>query len=326
MPSPRSEPQRHLDLGVVIGIEHYPRFRSLRGAAADARSFHDWLCDERGGGVSYQNALLILSDPEAMTPIQAQIDEALVRLLDTAHACGGARRLYFYFSGHGAANADRPDDDVALLLTRWSPSLARLALSTERYYDALRGMGLFEEVVVFLDCARSLSMRAIGLPPAITYKWAPRHPTQVFVAHAAQAGQSAYETPDHDAWHGVFTRCLLSILRSSPRVRANELKDLLEREVESRGVHQRAAVVNGLRPESSFGRGTEFPMLRLRLARRRGLVVLRGGDLAVVGEHEVVEPGQVWELPLPVGLYRVEGGGQAAVMLDHDGSEVPHDV
>src|SRR3954464_3118 len=243
---PQSERLRSdLDLAVVIGIEDYPRFRSLRGATEDAQKFHRWLCDADGGGIASENALLILSDPVALTPGQDQIDEALCTLLNKAHAFGGARRLYFYFNGHGATNAGEPDD-VALLLTRWSSSLARMALSTERYSGVLCRMGLFEDDVVFGCGGQSLSVAALGGAPTITPRWTPRCSTRLFVAHAAQAGSSAFELPDHGAWHGVFTRCLLSILQRSPRVLANELKDLLEREVEASGVHQRATISNGL--------------------------------------------------------------------------------
>src|SRR5579872_5315370 len=112
--------RRDVDFGVVVGIEDYPYFRSLHGAASDARAFHDWLCDERGGGLDPRNVRLVLSDPEQETPAQDEIDRELVAMLEAAKVGGGGRRLYFYFSGHGAMNPDRMRNDIALLLTRWS--------------------------------------------------------------------------------------------------------------------------------------------------------------------------------------------------------------
>lgn len=43
--------ERYTDFGLVIGIEHYPSFRSLHGAVGDARRFHEWLCSSDGGSV-----------------------------------------------------------------------------------------------------------------------------------------------------------------------------------------------------------------------------------------------------------------------------------
>lgn len=318
-----------LDFAVVVGVEDYPHFQSLRGAATDARSFHAWLVSADGGGLQPDNAKLILSDLQAQTPVQDEIDQMLVEVLDAAYARGGAHRLYFYFAGHGATNPERSGGDVALLLTRWSRSLARLALSTERYSSVLRGAGLFEEVAIFIDCCRTLSVSAVGVAPTITRAWQAPRSTRTFLAYATEAGQLAFEYPESDLWQGIFTRCLLSILRRTPSgIHAGALKDILESDVETearrRRVFQRAHVENGLRDASHFGRGGTLPQLELRFPRRRGGVVLRGGDLRIIAEHQGDDPS--WRLLLPVGLYLVEGGGQDAVCVWHDGREVPHDV
>jgi hypothetical protein len=42
--SPPDPGPRDVDFGLVIGVDHDPRFRSLRGAVTDATRFHDWLC------------------------------------------------------------------------------------------------------------------------------------------------------------------------------------------------------------------------------------------------------------------------------------------
>src|SRR4051812_4792408 len=84
-----------LDFAVVVGVEGYPHFQPLRGAASDARSFHAWLVAADGGGLQPDNAKLILSDLQAQTPVQDEIDQMLVEVLDAAYARGGAHRLYF---------------------------------------------------------------------------------------------------------------------------------------------------------------------------------------------------------------------------------------
>lgn len=329
-----------VDFGVVVGIEHYAHAGSLRGAAGDAASFRAWLIDPQGGGLDPGNVQLIVSDDQQPVLEQPEIDEKLLLVLNAAYALGGARRLYFYFAGHGATCPPRSGDDVALLLTRWTRGLARLALSTARYSSTLRGTGAFEEMAVFIDCCRNPTVSAVGLPPTITLEWqALFASTRKFIAFASEAGQPAFETsrppPDRrqgiaaDRVQGIFTRRLLSILRQEPDgISARALKDRLEREVrieaEELGLRQYASAENGFDEWSCFGRGGTLPQLELRFARRRGPVVLRGGDRQIVARH--VADDAPWILALPVGLYRIEGGGEPDDYVDHDGRGAPRVV
>ncbi|TMQ15613.1 MAG: caspase family protein [Deltaproteobacteria bacterium] len=266
---PRALPATDQDFGLVIGIDDYPYFRPLRGAAADATRFHSWLCAADGGGVPSHHARLILSDPRRHAPSQVQIDESLVELLQAAEALGGGRRLYVYFSGHGGISLEESDHDIALLLARWSRDLPGLALSTERYSRSLSATGLFDEVVMFIDCCRDSVMSVTGVAP--TFRVVPKTPrrsTRMFRAFAAEAGRPAFEFPNADAWQGLFTRCLLSILEHSSGLGADALKDFLERQLENEaralGVFQRAYVENGLHAESCFGQSGKLPALELR--------------------------------------------------------------
>src|SRR5262245_33114266 len=92
------------DFGLVAGVDDYPRFRSLRGAVDDAKRFHTWLCDADGGDVRRKHARLVVSTENPVAPLQDQVDDAIVELLTAADGLGGGRRLYFYFSGHGATS------------------------------------------------------------------------------------------------------------------------------------------------------------------------------------------------------------------------------
>lgn len=259
-----SDPQaggaRTIDFGLVVGVDHYPRFRSLSGAVGDAMRFHEWLVAPSGGGVDAARARLVVSRVDPAAPLQEEIDEQLVDLLEAARAIGGGRRFYFHFSGHGATSPNVAGDDVALLLARWSRTMARLALSTDAYRAALGSLGLFDELAIFLDCCRSTSAGAIGLPPAFALPPAPeRRATRTFIAYATEAGRPAFEVPDGALWRGVFTDSLLSILCRAPRgISAGQLKHDLEREVTARG--QQPHVVNGLREDSMFG--AHFPLAR----------------------------------------------------------------
>lgn len=360
--APAPAPSRRVvDFGVVVGIEDYPYFRSLHGAASDARAFHAWLCDARGGGLDPCNVRLVLSDPEQETPAQDEIDRELVAMLTAAKAGGGGRRLYFYFSGHGAMNPDRMRNDIALLLTRWSESLVRLALSTELYSSTLCSTGLFDEVAIFIDGCRSISASVVGLEPLFVHTWgAQTGAARRFLAFATEACNPAFEYPESARWHGIFTQCLLSILRepSNGGIRADQLKVRLESDVEKKArchrVFQRAHVDSGFLEESCFGTGRRSsslarlssrvrgswvgrlpvvrswsllesgPPLELWFSRRRGKVVLLNGDLQIVAEH--LADDRPWRLRLPGGIYQVQGGGEDPVRFEHDGWKVSHEV
>ncbi|HWO24839.1 MAG TPA: caspase family protein [Kofleriaceae bacterium] len=321
--APRAAPEpRHIDFGLVIGVDHYPRFRSLQGAIADATSFHSWLCEADGGGLAPEHARLIVSRPEPAAPLQHEVDEQLLELVTEADELGGGRRLYFHFSGHGASSSGEAGEDVALLLARWSRSLARLALSTDGYRSALGAMGLFEEIVISLDCCRTTAMHAVGLPPTLTHE--PRAQpcaTRTFLAYATELGRPAFEVPAPEGgrWQGVFTRCLLEILRGAPHgISAADLKHALEYRMAARG--QQAHVVNGLRDDSRFGRRSAPPRLVIELVEAREHVRLRNGSRAVIAERAVgPEP---WELSLEAGLYKLEDAAGRAITFEHgEGAE-----
>ena len=308
-----------IDFGLVVGVDHYPRFRSLQGAVADARRFHAWLCEPDGGGVAPEHAQLVVSRREPVAPLQDEVDEQLLEIVTTAERLGGARRLYFHFSGHGASSSDESTEDVALLLAKWSRSLARLALSSNQYRGALGGMGLFEEIVVFLDCCRTTAEHTIGMPPTITFRpQSQRCATRTFIAYATEPGRSAFEVPDAALWQGVFTRKLLAILRRSSRgITAANLKRALEYEIASTG--QRAHVINGLLDDSTFGRRGVWPTLIIRFMKARGRVRLHDGNRAVIAEREVGD--QPWKLQLPAGLYKLEDEAGTKRTFEHGGQE-----
>jgi hypothetical protein len=321
-----ADTRSEVDFAVVVGVEHYG-FGNLRGAIQDAVDVHRWLCDPSGGGLDPDHAKRVLSEPGAKTPAQYQIDKELLGVLEKAHSVGGGRRLYFYFSGHGTRSGQAVDD-IAMLLACWERGLARLALSSESYSSKLKEYGLFEELAIFVDCCRTPSVSSVGVPPSVT---PPRmiRPTRLFRAYASEVGHPAFEVPDNDVWRGVFTRCLLEILRTSGGVDAGELKRRLEHDVEREarchGRVQRAEATNGLVDISRFGQpgGTAVsPTLRIKFVKRRGLVVLKNNVLEVVADY--LADDRLWELPLPCGFYQIEGGGEPHDLFDHRGREVIH--
>jgi len=261
-----------------------------------------------------------VSRPDPVAPLQDEVDEQLLEFVTAADAIHGGRRLYFHFSGHGAGSPNESGEDVALLLAKWSRNLARLALSIDEYRGALGGMGIFEEIVVSLDCCRTTAERAIGLPPTITLQTqTQRCATRTFIAYATEAGRSAFEVPDRELWQGMFTRSLLTILRRSPQgINAADLKRALEYEVASSGQH--AHVINGLREGSMFGRRGVLPGLVITFSRARGRCRLRDGRRMLVAERDVGSGS--WDLSIEAGLYKLEDSSGRTTAFDHGGEAV----
>lgn len=306
------------DFALVVGVDDYPAFRSLEGAIADATAFHRWVCDPDGGAVAPAHARLITSTRDPARPLQAQVDEALGELFTAAGAGGGGRRLYFYFAGHGAMCTDS-GDDVALLLAAWSLRRSRLALSSDAYRSALGSLDLFAEIAMFLDCCRVATTGAVGMPPVFTHQARRPGAARCFVAYATEAGRAALERRQAGDWNGVFTQRLLSVLRRAEcGLDAALLKSLLEHEVRMAG--QRAHVVNGLLPESRFGRRGTPPTLEVLPHDEQGELALFDGFGRHVASHVATDG--PWALRLPAGLYklvsrRTDGGDPWQQLIDH---------
>lgn len=310
------------DFGLVVGVDHYSDIRELRGAVADAKEFLAWMCDPEGGGVPPENALKVESCVNPPTPLQTQVDIALMNLLEQASKSGGGRRLYFHFSGHGAMNRAETGADVALLLAMWSAIFNRVALSSDGYRSELEGAGIFQEIAIFLDCCRSEAIGAVGVRPTFTTRsFSPLGPTKVFLAYATDPGAAAFEAPGADGWHGVFTKSLLSILRSSPSgMSAQALKYRLEEQL---GMHnQRAHVVNGFEAHSTFGKRGQAPPLEVVFRRARGEVWLLDANNAIAAKHHTAAG--TWKLSLEPGLYRLENPIAGDLVIDHRHGEASH--
>ena len=315
---------RTTDFGLVIGLDHYPRFRSLRGAVTDATRFHAWLCDPEGGGLTREDARLLVSGPDPVSPTQDMVDQELLQLVRRAAAIGGSRRLYFYYSGHAVAS-NETETDIALLLPQWSRGLTRSALSVQGYIKALGAMGVFEELVFLIDGETSPNGSVVSLQstidphslatPASRERLAS---TRTFIAYATKNRRPAFEAATEDGdWQGVFTRCLLSILRGSRGITAADLKNALAYEVTSHG--QVAHVVNGLRSEACFGTRGRLPLLVIRFSRARGHVSLRDGHRRLVAETEA--SATPWELFVEAGLYKLHDDASGATVVLEVGSE-----
>lgn len=303
---------------LVIGIDHYPRFRSLKGARKDAEDFHDWLIDkDNGGGVPTANVELVLSKENPVRPIHDDIDDALEKLLSTARGDGGDKRLYLYFSGHGLGRSNFGAD---LCLASWSKQRRAMALDSMCYLELVMGCGYFKEVVFLLDCCRVREMRSTALPPTIEFP-APGDGAPAcrsFIGYATEFMNAAYEaetglTEGESDVRGHFTRALIDALKGAAAepiggVRASKLKEYLEVNtplIAKASNHvQKSEVVNGLDGEIDplFGyakppqQSSGFAVNIVFTSVASGEAVVEDGQLRVLKSGDITTG--PWSIPI----------------------------
>jgi len=305
------------DYALVVGIDHYPKFRPLKGARKDATEFADWLTDDQGGGLDPDHVFLVLSRDNPLEPLHDTVDEALADLLDTVGSGDPARRLYLYFSGHGIAQTST---SANLCLAKWSRLRRNLALASGKYLDLLSGSGRFTEIAFFLDCCRVRQVNSNGLQPSIGF---PKPDTdaagcRAFVAYATEFLNSAYEAetggPEGgEEVRGHFTQALLAGLRggaagSGGGVTASDLKKYLLAETpriaKESGHQQRPQIVNGFDTLSEPVFGAALPEKAVLITfkpDRVGPIILEGPRADVLGEHDVADG--PWRVTLSPGMH-----------------------
>ena len=210
------------DFAVVIGIRHYKGLKPLEGAEGDADRFEKWLLEEAGGNMPPENCKRVVCSENPLRPLQDDVDERFGEIFETLGAAGKARRLYFYFSGHGLGL--RPEE-TALVLPKWTTTFRAFALSASKYLSTLVEKGSFNEIFFFLDCCRN---RIPGTGGAQPYFAAPKPDSAAAKCNAYLWYATEYESPAFEAelkeqngddlnTRGLFTEALLTGLRGAAK-------------------------------------------------------------------------------------------------------------
>jgi hypothetical protein len=210
---------------IVIGIDDYQNAAwKLNGAVNDALAFADWVRTE--GCVPESNLRLLLS-PRAAVPatykyVRAQRREIYQVLLDiqTGKIAADGERLYFYYSGHGAAiqmarEGDPPDLALIPENVQELPMDSNEALPFRDIFPALMNAGPPVQFF-FLDACRDFELaqnhaplvgrafgRYIGKPAPLGTV-----PRKQYTIYSTSPGQKASELGT-----GVFGSLLLDALR-----------------------------------------------------------------------------------------------------------------
>lgn len=295
------------DYALVIGINHYPESRPLRGAIGDAQAIKKWLIDDEiGGGLPPVNCKFIPSKENPLQPLKDVIDNALQEIWEQSNE-GNARRFYFYFSGHGQT---KQIDDVALCLANWSRNRRHAALSSHKYLNFIIHSTGFMEIIFFLDCCRIRTVGAQGLGSELSCP-KPREDAgqkRSFIAYASEFQNPAYEAEvagtsklddEGPVVRGHFTKALLAGLyggaaRQQGGVPASALKKYLEAEVPriaKEAGHKQTPVIPLDMPtenEPVFGNARPEANFEIRFQqKRRGKIQLEGPDTEIVKEGDV---------------------------------------
>lgn len=320
---------------LVVGIDHYPNYRSLEGARQDAKEFADWLSNsDTGGALPAKNLKLVLSEKDPVRPVHEDIDDALEDILEATDN-EPAKRLYIYFSGHGLA---RSNLGVDLCLAKWSKRRMGRALDSKDYLQLALESGRFEEVVMLLDCCRIRKIRKRALHSTLDFARpgdGAAH-ASAFIGYATQFLNAAHEAAtdepaatepgdetEEPVVRGHFTRALIDALNGKAAdppggVTASRLKEYLDLRTpeiaKAAGHIQKPEVVNGLasEPEPVFGSAAPVPSddvpVRINFSADHGHIVLEDGDLSEKKSGPATSG--PWLVPLKRGNYllRVVGG------------------
>ena len=239
-PLPPPHENEH-DHALVVGIDHYGHgIKELSGAINDCELFCRWLTTPGMGGLNPSNVTYFRSTAPG-DPIRNQIEDRLGEFFDQAAAQGVplGRRLYLFFAGHGLVPPPPDKSGCALVMADARPNQLRGLLGF-RAADAMRMTGLFEQVMLVMDCCAEVSGPSeldCLLPYYADTDLPPRPYTHI---QAAQLGASTAERELDDPldparprrWQGVLTHALLRGLTTaadhSGEVTASSLKKFIE--------------------------------------------------------------------------------------------------
>lgn len=252
--------------GISIGINHYTPpsqmgLKTLNGAINDATSVHNWMITH--GNVPEANARLITSVANPLVPNKGIVDTTIVNIIQKVLADGGAAdRLYFYFAGHGLG-VETDLNDNAMCMADWSELMRNASLSSSSYKQKFTNEGLFNEVVMWMDCCRNTKLNIVpGTHAGLTRLGAINNP-KWFVALATQYESQAFEsTTVAGETRGIFTQVLLEGLQGAAAqngnpINADDLRDYIWFEVPGRA--QAAGYLQ--RPDISHNTSRHDPLI-----------------------------------------------------------------
>lgn len=229
------------DYAIVVGIDTYlDGIPQLSGCINDSQLFCRWLMEPTMGGLDPEKVMLFVSkNPTDQQPMRDQIENLLADFIDLANQGKlNGRRLYLFFAGHGLILPPPDKRGCALVMANARLNFLR-GLHGLSAAESMRLTGLFQEVMLVMDCCAEVSG-----PADLNYNL-PWHsdttlPNRAFLhIQAAQLNAMAAEDDLPDPFgsgvisrQGLLTnmliRGLMSAADANGEITANSLKTFLE--------------------------------------------------------------------------------------------------
>lgn len=213
------------DHAIVVGINTYPGLSSLSGPCVDAQGFTDWLQASDGGAVPETNIHTVLttqfhppgpSDVNDVHPVEADVNNLFKPLVTQGMMQGRVgRRLYIYLAGHGFS--DPADMESAALYAADAEFTFAPHVAGTAYANWFRRNGVFDEIVLIMDCCRTTTPMQSIRPPPLQNTGNPSMAARVkiFYAYGTSWGAVARERPLNGSVRGIFTTALLKAIENA---------------------------------------------------------------------------------------------------------------
>lgn len=311
-----------VDFAILIGINDYTPpeqrgLKTLQGAVNDANKFEEWLINIKGGNVPSRNIKKIISSPNPLKPLQDEVDDAFLEIEKTINLNKiNARRLYFYFAGHGLGTLDNTSN-TALCLANWSENRRHSALSSEEYKDRIIQYGYFKEIIFVADCCRNTKINIKPIAPTFSIPVSSQlaGQTKMFVAYATQYQDQSYEVESIDSeMRGAFTTVLINGLNGAAAnngyIGADDLRDFLKKETPLLAQMQGYKQI----PDISHNYTNNAPLVEIESfiyvvnfyfsVTRNSIIELIDGDLSIIN---TIDPNKTKNISLQLGkgLYQL---------------------
>jgi hypothetical protein len=320
-----------MNYAIVIGIDHYKE-RPLNGAVADAAAFADWLKTNNlivyntGDTIKNQKYLkLLTSAPDNEIALGHEIDIAINDISDDVRKYKNeTNRLYFYFSGHGVGVSY---SKTALCLRYWYSKLPNFCISISEYIDGVVNKGVFDELLVFLDCCREYDYQINTKPPGFDYqtKVGTKESPSILTCYSTTYGKLSYEIKvnsedsqlNPDQKRGAFTSFLIEALKGdadstlSGRITGSDLKKHIKEHFQTYALKNNKIQAAKVTDDNGDAivicnlvqKAIEYNFIIT--FNRTSNVSLFGPDAEEIFRSDVV-PGQKWFRNLAKGYHRVK--------------------
>ncbi len=208
---------------MVIGVAKYKaagaQLEALRYADRDARAIRDYLLSTAGGSFAKEHVLLLANEAATTTGVR----KALFSFLKSAIR---EDLVIVYFSGHGAADPDRPNNLYLLTYDTDPNDISGTAFPMDDVKKALANTIEAQRVVVLADACHSggvanaagaKGVRVGEQNEAMNKYWAELSKTAPgrIIFTSSDRGEISQESEKWGGGHGIFTWALLEGLRGA---------------------------------------------------------------------------------------------------------------